>query len=177
MATAIHVNGPALIKVALQYALNGTPNGDSLNLLGITENGPLMEIEYFKTGVIADTGGDDLPVEYQRKGKKAKITFALPIYDDAVLSTWILGNQKGTANEGTEPQIGDLIFANNLGFRLVISSPIEAKPYRFYWCTVDFARMRPGTKYKVWDIGVDAIAYIGNAQTAKDTVLYDNTEA
>lgn len=174
MATAVHVNGPALIKAGIQ----GPAGGGTPDLVGITENGPLIDIEFFKEPVIADTGGPNLPVDYQKMGKKAKITFSLPIYDLAVLTAKFLENQKGgAAGEGKLPQIGELMFANTGGFRLIVSSPIDAQPWRFFYCTVDYCRLRPGTKYNVYDVGIDAIAWIGTSTSALDTPLYDHTDA
>lgn len=169
MAIAIHVNGAAIIKVGPQ-GVTGTPD-----VLGITEAGPHIDIELHKEGVVADTGGPSIPVDYQKMGKSAKITFALPIYDIAILTDRILKNQAGT-NEGQIPALGGLMFGNTAGFRLVITSPVEAVPWRFYYCSVDYARLRPGTKYNIYDIGIDAIPYIGVATTAADAYLYDHVD-
>lgn len=169
MALTIQVNGPAVIKVGPQ----GTAS--TVSTLGITENGPQLNFDYHKEGVIADTGGTSIPVDLQMMGKSCKISFSLPISDDAVLIARILSNQAGNA-EGNLPALGTLIFGSNLGFRLVIASPTLAKPWRFYYCSVDSVALRPGTKYSIYDCVIDAIPYIGVAETATNTYLYDHVD-
>jgi hypothetical protein len=172
MATAVHVNGAAVIQVAAA----GEASVDALNTVGITENGPQISIDFHKEGVMADNGGPNIPVEWQRMGKTAKITFALPIYDIAVVTTWFLGNQAG-ATEGSLPQLGSLMLASGGGFRLTISSPIDAVPWRFFNCSIDSISLRPGTKYNIYDVSIDAIPYIYNNAVATDKKLYDHTVA
>lgn len=172
MATAIHVNGPAIIQVSDA----GFPGAVALSTLGITEGGPMINIEYHKEGVVADTGGPFIPVDYQKMGKSAKIQMAVVIYDTTVLAAYVEGNQTGAA-EGQIPALGELMFGSGGGFRLVITSPYEARPWRFGYCSTDYCRLRPGTKYTIYDIGIDAIPYIGTAITSANTKLFDRVAA
>lgn len=171
MAADIHINGAALVKVGLQ----GTGQVDALQVVGITENGPQIEIDFLEEPVIADNAGPQLPADYQQMGKMARISFALPIYDLAVLTTWFLSNQSGSA-EGRILAVGTLIFANNKGFRVVLSSPIEGQPWRFFWCKVNSCKIRPGTKYNIYDVSLTAIPYIGAATASANKDLYDHTD-
>lgn len=169
MATAVHVNGPATIQVGTA----GEAAAGGLSTIGMTENGPRIEIEFYKEGVVADNAGPNIPVEWQMMGKTAKITFSLPIYDIATLTTWFLGNQAG-ATEGSIPAIGTLMLAGGGGFRLVITSPIDAQPWRFFNCSIESIGLRPGTKYNIYDISIDAIPYVYNAAASSGVKLYDH---
>jgi hypothetical protein len=169
MAYTPHVNGPALIRVGNQ----GTSVGSGLNDIGFTDAGPQIAIEFNKDGVMADNAGPVIPADLQRFGKSAKINLAMVVYDAALLQTWLL--KDGAEAEGANGITGQLIFANNLGIRVVITSPIDGVVWRFPWCSVDYCRLRPGSKYLTYDIGIDAIPYIANAASLSGVVLWDHT--
>jgi hypothetical protein len=170
MAFATRVNGPAIIRVGLQ----GTGQVDALSDVGITENGPNIEIEWLDEPVQADNAGPRLEADVQHMGKRARIRFALPIYDLTVLTTWILSHAAGNA-EGNMLAAGTLIFASGRGFRLILSSPTDAQPWRFFFVRVVSAGLRPGTKYNIYDVVCEAIPYVGVAATSANTPFYDHT--
>lgn len=169
MAYTPHVNGPALISVGAQ----GTAGG--LYPVGYTDAGPQISIEFFVEPIIADNGGPNIPVDYQQMGKMAKINMALVVYDQTVFSDWLTNSQGGSAG-GDIPELGNLIFANNGGFRLVIASPIDALPWRFFYCKVDDVSQRPGTKYTTYNVAITAVPWIYNDYPT-DKELWDHTAA
>jgi hypothetical protein len=172
MAFATRVNGPAVIRVGLQ----GVGQVDALADVGITENGPAIDIEWLDEPVQADNAGPQLEADVQHMGRRANIRFGLPIYDLAVLTTWFLGHAAGSA-EGNMLAAGTLIFANGKGFRLVVSSPTDGQPWRFFYSRVKHCALRPGTKYNVYDVVIEAIPYVGVAATSANTPFYDHTNA
>lgn len=172
MAFATRVNGPAVIRVGLQ----GVGQVDALADVGITENGPSIQVDNLEEPVQADNAGPQMPADLQDMGKVATIRFGLPIYDLAVLTAWFLSKQSG----GSEGQImapGTLIYAGGKGFRLIISSPTDNQPWRFFYTRVKSCSLRPGTKYNVYDVALEAIPYVGVSATPANTPLYDHTNA
>lgn len=169
MAYTPHVNGPALISVGAQ----GT-SGD-LYPVGYTDAGPQISIEFFAEPIIADNGGPSIPVDYQEMGKMAKIQMALVVYDHDIFQSWFTNNQSGSTS-GTIPELGNLIFANTDGLRVVIASPIDAVPWRFYYCKVDDVSQRPGTKYTTYNVSLTAVPWIYN-DLPEDKVLWDHVAA
>lgn len=168
MATAIHVNGPC----TLSYGAGGTAGG--LTEIGVTEDGIDVEIVPFVDPIMADSGGPHVPVEHQDFGKIAYIRGRLTIYDSAVLEAL----QAMNAADGLEePVPGKLIGANSKYFRLVLSSPIAANPYRFFYCTWNGPlAFKLGTRYTQPMVQFIAVPGILTGSMATKE-LYDHTAA
>jgi len=169
MATAIHVNGPAVISLGA----GGT--GGGLSTLGISEDGVDIEFTWHDDDVIADSGGPVVPVDVQDMGKLAYITAKLVVYDQTVLETLFL---RGAADGEQEPSPGKLLVANSLMKRVVISSPDEGLAYRFlYSHLIGSTQFRRGSKRTLPLLKWRALPGTGTTATMATLPLYDNTAA
>jgi hypothetical protein len=157
MSYTPHVNGPALIRIGKQG--NSATRGDALSDVGYTEAGPQIAIDFNTEDVIADIGGPHVPADVQRFGKTAKINMQLVVYDSTVFQARML--KDGAEAEGLNGPTGQFIFANDLGFRIIITSPIDALVWRFWYCFMESASIKPGSKYNIWDVGIRAIPWPG----------------
>lgn len=169
MAESIHVNGPAHI----QLGAGGT--GGGLSDLGYAEDGVDIEFDLFDDDVICDTGGPNVPVDVQDMGKLAYIRFKLVLYDSTVLDTLFIRTAAAAAQE---PPPGKLFGANSLYKRVVITSPDELVPYRFFYChMIRPYSLRRATKRSMPIINLRALPGTGTASTMATRPLYDNTAA
>lgn len=165
MAKSVNVNGEALHRVALP--------GGSLADLGYSLNGCRIEFRRRTFDVMADTGGGDdgVPVDVQSMGRIAIIRSRLVVYDDAILDG--LQRLADETNLGELESIGYLLGANAKFSRLLITSPLAAKPWNFpTGHLIDATEVEIGTKRTAWDIVFRAIAYIG-AGTSLGKVLFN----
>lgn len=167
MAYSIHVNGAALIRVGNQGAGVDTPSD-----VGFSDAGVDIVIDYNKEPVMADNAGTAIPADLQKMGKSAKITMNLVVYDDTVFRARFVTDG---AVEGEQDPTGTLIFANDDGFRVIITSPIDGIHWRFLYCSVDYCRARLGSKYNIWSVGIDAIPYVANGTSLSGKKLFDHT--
>lgn len=171
MATSIHVNGPAVISVGS----GGT--GGGLSTLGIAENGVDIDIEFKEGDVHADSGGglEGVPVDVRDLGEIGYIKFKLTVYDQTVLDSLII---RTSAAAGQEPSPGKLFGANSKFKRIVILSPDEGLPYRFFYCHITGRLLlQRGTKETQPDVNLRALPGTGTTATMATLPLYDNTAA
>jgi hypothetical protein len=160
-----HVNGPAIILVGKQGNLSGP-----LLPLGISEDGADMAIHCYDAPIMTDARGSGVPHDLQDMGRDAEIGLKLPLYDDAVLRTILEGRANG---EGWDREPGSVIFAQGLGFRLVIDSNNE-QPIRFPFCTLRASQsVKLGTRRKLWSLGIYASRQVLNGKLR----LFDRIKA
>lgn len=172
MATAYHVNGPAIVSIG------GQGTSGSLQVLGYTEDGADIEINNEFEPIMGDVGGPSKPQDLQDMGDDATIRLRLLSYDINVLNQ-IRTNWIGEGSlEGTRGPAGFLMGSNNAAFRVVIASATD-EPWRFFSC---IARGLQGTKIgvrkTVWNLNLYAWAFIpATATSASGIALYDHTAA
>lgn len=167
MPKVVHVNGTSLLSVGPQGKAGG------LTELGLSVDGVDIDFELFTDDVIADSGGPQVPVDVQDLGKIANITARLTIYDSDVLES-LLALGADAAN--LEPAAGTLLLKNNRMRRVVIASPIEAVPWRFFFCHLVSPLSLPklGTIRTMPAIKFRAIPGTGTANTMAKLPLYDH---
>jgi hypothetical protein len=177
MATAIHVNGPAVLYTGQPLATSSTIYGggslDSPGQLGISEDGVDISLQPYDEPVIADTGGPHCPVDLQDLGMTALIRARLVIYDKSLLQA--LRKRSGQA-EGQLSAIGSLVASNGNDARLIVTSADEV--FRFWHTYLRSAQeTKVGAKRTIWTTTWFAWAFIGTATTAAGATLYDHTNA
>lgn len=170
MAKAQHVNGPALISIGA----GGT--GGGLTELGLSEDGVDLEFELFFDDVIADSGGPHVPVDVQDFGKLAMISAKLVVYDSTVLEGLIT---LAAAAPAQEPEPGKLLLANGKLNRVVIASPDEANPWRFFYCHLvsPLALPKIGSRRTMPTCRFRALPGTGVANTMATLPLFDHVAA
>lgn len=167
MARAYHVDGPVLIKV-------GTGAAAALEELGVSEDGVDISLNLYSEPVMSDAAGPRVPVDLQRMGEDASITFRLTDFDLVILNK-IKALAIGNATEGVGGAPGSLIGTGGSAYRVVLTSADE--PWRFTTCTLrNPQRHKMGTKYKTPAVEFYAWRYIAaGGNTSAGGVLYDHT--
>ena len=178
MATAIHVNGPAILYTGspLQDGTHifGGGSLDTPGQLGISEDGVDLSLQTHDDPIVADTGGPHCPVDLQEHGMTALIKAKLVIYDKSLL---IALRKRSGQSEGQLPAIGSLIASNGYDGRLIITSADETA-WRFWHTYLRGAQeTKLSTKRTIWTLTWFAWAFIGTATSAAGAVLYDHTNA
>jgi hypothetical protein len=165
MATAFHVNGPAVLKT-------GTGASAALELLGVCEDKVRISINPILGEVRADSAGEGGTADVQHFNSTASIRARLSTYDETVLAK--IRKLAGSA-DGKVPTPGTLMATAGFTYRLVI--PSDDLPWRFYTCILrNSIPVELGTKYTTWDLEFFAWAFTpGTAVTSAAGDLYDHT--
>lgn len=120
MPLAIHVFGPALIKVGPEGAAN-----NQLQNLGFTRDGVRIRTEALFEDIHSDELGGQagLPVELAYYGERAVVTCELIKWDVTVADLLAKRLSGVQTNTGVIPgPLGRMVFSNGDAFRLVIAS-------------------------------------------------------
>lgn len=122
MATSIIVDGPALVKIAVN---GGTP----LQTLGYTVDGVEITEQQYNLPVKSDEGGGEAgpPVDEQFMGQIHIVRMRLVTYDEAVANVIRPALSGGTA--GTVGTPGTLHIQDSKTFRLLIASTNRPRNY------------------------------------------------
>lgn len=172
MATAIHVNGVAQIKIGLYTA---GPVAVTTELLGHALDGVDIEPEIHIDPVFADTGGGTggVPVDFQEIGQVARISADVIVYDEAVLTK--VRKRPSSSAEGLLGTTGSLIVAGALYQRVLILSPGDSVPYNFPCAITSRWPVRLSTRRTIYRVQWLAFAPIGTATAALGSILYNTT--
>ena len=125
MAMEVHVNGPALVRIA--PAATGV-----LADLGYTRNGAQLSFEQKIVEIPGDeNGGDDgFPIEYQLMGEMCRVRLEFTRWDESVANL-LFKRGINAATLGTPSAVGTLVFSNVYDLRLLISATLSADIYNF----------------------------------------------
>lgn len=94
MIDGFTVNGSALVYV-------GTGSGGALELLGYTDNGVDIQINYNRAEIFTDIYGPMTPHDFQDMGMTARIVVPLIAMDRSVLTKWLVfGDNSGSSGSG-----------------------------------------------------------------------------
>jgi hypothetical protein len=127
-----HVSGEAPISV-------GTATAGALEVLGLSVDGVEIQLLQVENPVMADIGGNQLPVDFQHMGEQAFVTVTLSRWNEDVLrkirsrpfTLGIPAVAQATPADGLARPRGQLIGAGGAAFKLVISAQYE-DPWHFY---------------------------------------------
>lgn len=166
MASAYHVNGPAIFKV-------GTGVNAALEVLGVCEEGIDINITPIYAEVKSDAAGEGGVAEMQKMNDVAEIRGRLIAYDESVFQKI----KSHGLTDGLALPPGTLMGTGGYAFKLVI--PSDDLPWRFPKCLLRGNQaIRLGTKYTVPQITFFAWRYLpGTATTVNNVALYDHTDA
>lgn len=170
MGVEIHVNGPALLYVALP--ISATARGP-LEQLGIAENGVELLFDQSNDPVMTDAAGPRKPADLQDMGEDCTIRVPLSAYDVDVAKK--IRRRGNSTTEGVAGSRGRLLGKNGHLFSLVIQSENTDEVWRFHsTCIQNTQALRLGTRYTVANLSFYAFVYVGPYNTAKDKILYDH---
>lgn len=182
MARDFQINGPTMVYV------KGRSDSviNVLTELGLAEDAIDVRFKFYRHALIVDAWGE-APVDYQMMGATADIYMNLIHFDDAILDVCMQLSQGGTPDIGTLARAGQRLGSNLARFAvgnnyigLNMSSPVEGKPYRFYYAALpeDPVTVNLGAKKKVTQLHWEAIPYIQDPYQAGlgsyGQYLYDN---
>ena len=168
MSIAAHPNGYCLVKTGP----GGT--GGSLSVLGYTRDGVSLTLQAMTDGIIADNGGPQIPIDYQRFGVMGRLSLPMMVFDWDVVESLMM--QHFGAALGQEPIAGTVLALNALTFRVVLTSPLDGKVWRFRHCVwPDMAKVL-STRAEPLNMNLICFPAV-QTSTLDASVLFDRVDA
>ena len=130
--TDLHVNGPALVQVAL--------NGSAYSNLGYTDDGVRATINTYHEDVMTDDYGSSIPGDVQFMGQDANISLPMVRWDAATMASVLGLIRNNSAGAHLQADIGTLLIAGSkfMGLRIqaiqrtgLTAEPVHTFAYAF----------------------------------------------
>ena len=166
MGVLYQVNGPFVV-----YVSGGKTSSGAKLALGISRGPGRITVNHFDNPIMADNGGNRVPVDIQNMGKDANIRVSLSQVDPDVLD--LLSVRGGADTPGALGTIGKPMAANGETFRVHI--PSAYRPWTFWNCILRPRNDALGSEFSIIDLDFYAFAAIGSTVDPAKTKLFTHT--
>ncbi len=173
MALAYHVS-PNGTYMSVEVAPASISSSATLSVLGVPEDGFLIEITRHEKQIMTDVGGPEQPVDIQDMGTTARITGTLIAYD--LVQAVKVEEAAGQSTQGLLPATGYLIGTNSKHIRVLITGASPDEIWYFPVCKVRNFSRKPSSQYNKYQLELFAWGFISaSATVAAAGTVYTNS--
>ncbi len=170
MALAYHVS-PNGTYISVE--VNPPSASLTLTVLGVPEDGFLVEVTRHEKQVMTDVAGPEQPADIQDMGTTARVTGTLIAYD--LTQAYLMEEAAGQVTQGLLPATGTLIGTGGYYTRVKITGQNPDERWYFPTCKVRNFSRKPSSQYNKYQLELFAWGFIAaSVTTAATTIVYSN---